>query len=249
MNDENIRAMILAAGMGSRLQGLTKDTPKVLFPIGGLPVIQYTLAWLKHYKITEVAVNLHYHGEKIQDYLQDGSRFGIKIEYSKEEELLGTAGAVKKMHYFFQNTFVVAYGDVLVDFNLTSMMDFHKKNDALGTIVLFQSQDATGVGVVEIDRHNRITSFEEKSMSRREHNMLINGGIYILEPKSLQYIPDKEFCDFAYDIFPKLIKMDLPLYGFILQNDDYLIDMGTIDKYSKANKDIEKRKFSYSYNE
>ncbi|MBA7502771.1 UTP--glucose-1-phosphate uridylyltransferase [subsurface metagenome] len=229
-----MKAMILAAGEGMRLRPLTLETPKILLPIEGTPLIQYTLAWLKSHGISEVAINLHHLGEKIKDFLGDGSKFGVRICYSPEEKLLGTAGGVKKMEKFFDGTFAVVYGDVLTDFNLSAMANYHKEKKALGTLALFQAPNPWQAGIVEIDKQGRLLRFREKPPRGSESGNLSSGGVYILEKDILSYILGEGFCDFGYDVFPKLVELALPLYGYILEPQDYLIDIGTPEKYHKA---------------
>ena len=121
-----MRAMILAAGEGTRLRPLTLKIPKVLLPVGEAPLIEHTLSWINNYGISEVAINLYHLGEKIKDFLGDGSRLEMSITYSPEENLLETAGGVKRMEPFFTDTFVVVYGDVLTSFDLDDMVSFHR---------------------------------------------------------------------------------------------------------------------------
>jgi len=234
-----MKAMLLAAGEGTRLRPLTLEMPKVLLPIGGQPLIEYQLSWLKHHGIQEVAINLYHLGNKVKDFLGDGSRFGVKIFYSTEEKLLGTAGGVKKMEHLFHNTFVVVYADVLTNFNLSAMVKFHQEKKAAATLVIFEAPNPTEVGVVEMSPEGRILSFVEKPKAANpELQSLASGGVYVLEKEVLNYIPTQGFSDFAYDIFPKLLELSLPIYGYALKSQDYLIDIGTIEKYNQANKDV-----------
>ena len=244
------KAMVLAAGKGTRLRPLTLGTPKVLLPVSGeKPLITYTLSWLKNYGISEVAINLHHMGDKIEEFLGDGSRFGVKVFYSPEETLLGTAGGVKRMEHFFDGTFVVVYGDVLTDFDLSDMIQFHRERKAMATLAILQVPNPWDVGVVEINECGRILSFVEKPLRTSEMGNLGSGGIYILEQDVLSCIPDKGCPDFAYDIFPKLTELDLPVYGYVLKPKDYLTDIGTIERYRKANEDVRAGRVKIRYEE
>ncbi len=245
MSGDVTKATILAAGEGSRLRPLTLQMPKVLLPVGGIPLIQYTLAWLKSHGIFEVAINLHHFGDRIRAFLGDGSSFGVKIYYSPEKELLGTAGGVKRMEKFFNTKFVVVYSDILTDFDLSAMIDFHKAKTALATLALLEVSTLWESGIVETDRQGRLVSFREKPHREPEAGNLSNGGVYVLEKEILDYIPSQSFCDFGYDIFPKLLELDLPVYGYVLKPEDYLIDIGTLDKYHKANEDIKKGSLTF----
>lgn len=238
-----MKAMLLAAGEGTRLRPFTLEMPKILLPIGGQPLIEYQLSWLKHHGIQEVAINLYHLSNKVKDFLGDGSHFGVKIFYSTEEKLLGTAGGVKRMEHLFHNTFAVVYADVLTNFNLSAMVKFHQEKKAAATLVIFEAPNPTEVGVVEMSPEGRILSFVEKPKAANlELQSLASGGVYVLEKEVLKHIPAQGFSDFAYDIFPKLLELSLPIYGYALKSQDYLIDIGTIEKYNQAREDIMKFK-------
>jgi NDP-sugar pyrophosphorylase family protein len=232
------KAMVLAAGEGTRLRPLTLTTPKAMVPIGGRPLLAHTLAWLKKYSITEVGINLHYLGQNIIDYFGDGAAYGLKITYSQEPALLGTAGGVKKLESLFAGSgFTVIYGDILTDFDLTAMTDFHVRAGAVATIALSPVPNPNQKGIVELDNQGRILSFTEKPTAGTEKSNLASGGIYILEPEVLDYIPSTSPADFGFDIFPNLLKQGKPLFGYVLKPSDYLLDIGSLDNYRQANEE------------
>jgi mannose-1-phosphate guanylyltransferase/phosphomannomutase len=233
-----MKAMILAAGEGTRLRPLTNETPKVLVPINGVPQIEYTIRWLKQNGISEVAINLYHLGGKIREILGDGSQRGIRIVYSEETSLLGTAGGVKKLQPFFDDTFAVIYGDVLTDFDLSEMLRFHRNKQAIITLALQRASNPAEVGVVELDETQRVVSFIEKPSPSPVNGALISGGIYIMKTEVLDYIPEDCFCDFGFEVFPNIIQRGLPAYGYRLRDDDYLLDIGNMEKYQKANEDV-----------
>jgi histidinol-phosphate phosphatase family protein len=239
MGGEVRKAMILAAGEGTRLKPLTLETPKVLLPVGGTPLICHTLNWLRSHHISEVAINLCCQGEKIRELLGDGSRWGMRILYSQEEVLLGTAGGLKKVEEFFDATFVVVYGHVLTDLDLTAMVRFHQEKKTVATLAILAVSHTWEVGVVQIDKEGRITRLVEKPPKGTEPGKLASGGIYVLERSVLDHIPGQGFCDFACHVFPNLIETGLPIYGYALGPQDYLIDIGTPEKYRRANRDVE----------
>ncbi len=252
--------MILAAGEGTRLRPLTLETPKVLLPVAGRPLIQHQLSWLKSHGIQEVAINLYHLGNKIQGFLGNGSRWGMKIWYSPEEALLGTAGGVKRMEHFFNDAFLVVYGDVLTNLDLSAMVNFHQEKRAMATLAIFEAAKPWEVGVVDIDGEGRILSFVEKPqppaanpqslVPNTQSPVLASGGVYVLEKQVLGHIPSQGFSDFAYDIFPRLIALGLPLYGYILNSKDYfIIDIGTWDEYRRANSNVGKSKVPTSKSE
>lgn len=235
------KAMILAAGEGERLSPLTLETPKALLPINGIPLIEHTLRWLKIHGVLEVAVNLHHLGEKIKDFVGNGSRFGLRIVYSEEGTLLGTAGGVRKMGHFLDGTFVVFYGDNLTDFDLSAMIALHREKGAVATLAVFESPNPLEVGVIEMDENGRILKLAEKPQSTTsdvQSSALANGGVYVLEQEVLDCIPGRVFTDFACDVFPKIIGAGLPIYGYRLRVQDYFLDIGTMHKYLQSNEDV-----------
>ena len=234
---EVTKAIILAAGEGIRLRPFTLETPKVLLPVNGIPLICHTLAWLKSHDISQVAINLYHLGEKIADFLGDGSRFGMEIGYSEEEQLLGTAGGVKRMADGFRETFVVVYGDDLTNLDLAAMAQFHARVGAMATIAVQKVQDATGKGVVRLGEEGRIHSFVEKPTLGSKSACLINAGVYVLEPGILKHIRPG-FSDFGVDVFPRLLEGGLPVYGWELRPWEYFIDIGAPEAYQQANEDM-----------
>lgn len=241
------KAMILAAGEGTRLRPLTEEVPKVLLPVGGLPLIEHILIWLRHHGISKIAVNLYHLGKKIRGFLGDGSQLEVNICYSAEDSLLGTAGSVKRMEHFFDSTFVVVYGDILTNFDLSKMIQFHRKQGAIATIAIMRVANQEGVGIVKMDEERRIISFVEKPTGDLLMSDLGNGGVYVLESEIFSNIRGEGFSDFACDVFPKLIELGLPFYGYVLNPDDYLIDIGTIEKYHAANNDVQAGKMKIKY--
>ena len=235
-----MKAMALTAGQGTRLRPLTLSLPKALAPLNGVPLLQLTLGWLRSYGIRDVAINLHHLGEKILDFCGDGSRFGVRITYSNEVELLGTAGGVKQMEEFFDDTFVVVYGDILTDLSLSRMLRLHKLKQGVATIAIQKFNFPTQVGTVRMNQDKQIIDFVEKPQSQANSGKLGNGGVYILEREALRYIPGNSFSDFGYDIFPTLVSSGLPLYGYVLSNHEYLVDIGSWDHYQQAIKDVKR---------
>jgi mannose-1-phosphate guanylyltransferase / phosphomannomutase len=239
-----MKAMILAAGEGTRLRPLTLETPKPLLSVNGVPLLSYILTWLGNNGISEVAINLCYFGDKIKDFINDGSRFRMKVTYSEEASPLGTAGGVKKIAHFFDGTFVVVYGDNLTDFDLSSMIKFHRQKKAAVTMAAFRPPDPSQVGMLDIDKDGRITRLIEKPKNTNagapgfKSSGLANAAVYVLEPEVLGYIPEGTVSDFAYDVFPKLIADGARVFGYPLQPDDYFIDIGSIKSYQCVNEDV-----------
>ncbi len=233
-----MKAMILAAGEGTRLRPLTLATPKVLLPVAGRPVIDHILGWLRHHDIDEVAINVCHLAEAVVDSLGDGGDLGMSISYSREESRLGTAGGVKRMADFFDGTFVVHYGDVLTDFDLGAMVRRHRDSGAVATLAIVRMAEPRNAGVVEMDEAGRITSFAEKPARRSESSNLENGGTYVLEREVLELVPAGERTDFGRDVLPELVRSGRPVHGYVLDAGDYLIDIGSREKYRQAGDDV-----------
>ena len=233
-----LKAFILAAGLGTRLRSLGLDLPKVMVPIGGKPLLQHHFEMLQQQGVTEFVLNLHYLPEKITSYFGDGSRFGVKITYSLETEILGTAGGVKKMEAQLRDgAFLVIYGDNLMRFELAPLVEFHRARRAQATVALFESPEPWTGGVVETDAAGKVTAFREKPDRKTVSTNLINAGIYLLEPTVLDAIPAGQFCDFGKDVFPKLLEKGAPVYA--MKPKAYIHDVGTPERLAEAQQDFE----------
>lgn len=221
-----MKALILAAGKGTRLGSLTENIPKVMININGKPCLQHNIKFLKKYGVDEIAINTHHLSEKIKEYFEDGSKFGVNIRYSYEPELLGTSGALNNFRDFFNETFIVVYGDVIHKTDLKKMFEFHKEKDSFVTIALDNRENKTSAVVLDKDR---IINFIEKPKEKIP-NSYVNSGIYILEPEILKFIPNGN-SDFGFNIFPNLLKSGEKLYGF---NIGKVIDIGTFEGLKEA---------------
>jgi NDP-sugar pyrophosphorylase family protein len=197
--------------------------------------MEHVLELLLSHGISEVFVNLHYQAEKIREYFGDGSNWGIKIKYSYEPEILGTAGGLKKLERYFDSTFLVVSGDILTDIDLTSLIEFHREKKALITLALSRVDDPSSYGVAVVDEHFRIAGFQEKPERDKAKSNLVNCGIYVMEPEVFSMIPEGKFYDFGRDLFPKVVKERKDVYGFIHKN--YWRDVGSIDSYREGNFD------------
>jgi mannose-1-phosphate guanylyltransferase len=214
------KAMILAAGQGLRLKPLTKRIPKCMIPISDKPILEHTIEWLGKYGVNEIIINLYYLPKVVMDYFGNGERWGVRINYSLEEQLLGTAGGVKNVDWFFNGPFFVWYGDNLSTCNLKRLYQFHKAKGGLGTIVLHQRDDVSQSGIVSLDGGDRIVRFQEKPQADQAFSNWVNAGIYVLEPEVLNCIPSRSVSDFAQDVFPHMLTSGQPLYGYRLSADE-----------------------------
>ncbi len=230
-----MKAMILAAGEGTRLRPLTLERPKSMLPIAGKPLLEHIIDLLKYHGIGEIAINLSYKPQAVIDHFGDGRRFGVEITYSLENPLLGTAGAVKKLQPYFDDTFVVVYGDLLTDLDLTSLAEYHRARGGLVTVALYRVENPSACGLVDLNRSGRILRFVEKPPPEEVFTDLANAGVYVVEPEVIDHIPPNTFYDFGQDLFPLLLARGVPVYGYPIE--DYLIDIGTLEKYERAQRE------------
>lgn len=236
-----MKAMILAAGLGTRLRPLTYKIPKILVPIGNRPHLEYVLKLLKKHNFKNVAINLHHFREKFLDYFKKRKKDDLKIHPLFEEKLSGTAGPVKKLErYFKDGPFLVYYGDNLTNLDLSKMISFHQKKKGIATIALYYEKNPREKGIVFLDKNDRILKFIEKPKGEITI-YTANAGIYVLEPEIFKFIK-KGFFDFGKDIFPKLLAAKKKLYGFKIPKNTYFIDIGSLKTYKKANSDVLKKK-------
>ena len=232
-----MKAVVMAGGEGSRLRPLTISRPKPMVPIVGRPVAEHILNLLKEHGITDVIMTVQYLASNIEDYFGDGSQFGMRIRYSREETPLGTAGSVKNAEEWLRDEpFLVISGDALTDFNLTKIIEFHREKQAMATLTLAHVPNPLEYGVIITDDEGHITQFLEKPSWAQVFSDTINTGIYMLDPKVFDYFErDKPF-DFSTDLFPILLKNGDPLYGYTATG--YWCDVGNLSEYMRANADV-----------
>ncbi len=231
-----MKAMIMAAGVGSRLMPMTADIPKPMIPMANQPLMANTVQLLQEHGFRSIIANLHYHADYINAYFGDGQALGVSMDYSREEELMGTAGGVKRCEWFLDDTFVIVSGDALTDIDLTLLVQAHQRKGALATIALKEVEDVEHFGIVITDEDGLIKSFQEKPRSEEALSRVANTGIYVFEPEIFKYIPAGQFYDFGKQVFPHLVKAGCPFYGVTV--DGYWCDVGNIDTYRQAHADI-----------
>jgi NDP-sugar pyrophosphorylase family protein len=230
------KAMIMAAGLGTRLYPLTGRTAKPMVPILNRPVMEHMLRLLRRHGVREVAANLHCHPDKIRGYFGDGSAFGVELTYNLEQELLGTAGGVGAFRDLFAGgTFVVVSGDGLTDIDLTAFVAAHRANGGVATLAVKQVADPSLYGVVVHDDDGRITGFQEKPPAAEALSDLCSCGIYAFEPQIFAHVPAGLFVDWAKDVFPALLAADVPFHCWRLET--YWNDVGNIEQYRVGNFD------------
>jgi NDP-sugar pyrophosphorylase family protein len=214
---DNVSALVLAAGHGSRIAPVTNGTPKPLISIQGTPIIGYNLKWLARYGVRRVWVNLHHRGDMIRAALGEGTPWGVEITYSEEPEILGTAGAARKLVDELSDPFVVVYGDNLVEFDLTDLLSTHCQQQADVTIALFDDTvPNTGIagGRVRLDPSGAVAEFLEGTAVRPEVAPYVNAGVYAVRPSVLRPWAGGQFLDWGKDVFPRLLAQRARVYGY-----------------------------------
>lgn len=230
-----MKAMILAAGVGSRLDPLTRNLPKPLVPIVNKPVMEHIVELLAQHEFTDIMVNLHYHGEMIKGYFGDGSKWGVSIQYSEEDQLWGDAGSVKRCERFFDGTFMVVGGDDLADIDLSRLVKQHKEHKALCTIGLSLVDDPAEYGIVLVNERGKITRFLEKPKGEVIFSNMANTGVYVFEPEIFEFIPHGTRYGFGNNVFPLLLEQKRRFYGYLTSS--YWRDVGNLKQYMEAHRD------------
>lgn len=227
-----MKAVVMAGGSGSRLRPLTIQRPKPMIPLVNKPVMNHILDLLKRHGISEVVITVQYLADLIQDFFGDGSGFGMKIHYSVEETPLGTAGSVKNAQKHLDDTFIVISGDAVTNFDLTKLVDYHKKAKTLATLAIYNIANPVDYGVININSEGHITRFQEKPSRGSVMSDYVNTGIYVLEPNVLDFFEPNTPFDFGHDLFPMLHKQGYTLHGYIAEG--YWCDVGNINEYMRA---------------
>jgi mannose-1-phosphate guanylyltransferase len=216
-----MKAMVLAAGLGTRLRPLTYEITKPMVPVLDRPVMEHIVDLLGRHGFDEVIANLHYFPDSIREH------FGDRLQYRFEEELLGTAGGVRGCADFFgEEPFLVISGDALTDIDLTAFVTRHRESGGVATLAVKQVPDTSEYGVVLHDGDGRITGFQEKPEPEEALSDLGNCGIYLFDPKIFDYFPSRPFVDWAQDVFPVLLENDVPFHIHELQ--EYWNDVGSL---------------------
>jgi mannose-1-phosphate guanylyltransferase/phosphomannomutase len=230
-----MKAVVMAGGEGTRLRPLTSNQPKPMVSIVGKPCLEHILELLRDHDMTEVIVTVAFLPQAIRGYFGNGEPLGMEIGYSVEESPLGTAGSVKLAAKQLDETFLVISGDALCDVDLTELVAFHKEKGAAVTIGLKSVENPLEFGIVVTDEEGRIERFLEKPSWGQVFSDTINTGIYVLEPEVLKHVPTDRPFDFSKELFPYLLEMGRPLYGYVMEG--YWQDIGNLDQFRQANFD------------
>ena len=231
-----MKAVVMAGGFGTRLRPLTCNVPKPLVPIGNKPVMEHVVNLLRDYGFEEITVLLYYQPEVIKKYFKSGKQFGVKFNYVTLFADLGTAGAVNYGVGKGKETTLVISADIMTNFNLGKIVEFHKKRKARATITLTRVKDPLSYGIVITDKRGQIQRFLEKPSWSEVFSDTVNTGIYLLEPEAFSHIPQETEFDFSKDLFPRMLQAEDPLYGHICEG--YWRDIGNLTEYRLAHLDL-----------
>lgn len=224
------KIVLMVGGLGTRLRPLTDNIPKPMLKVGNKPILETIISNFKKYGFVNIVLCVSYKADIIEEYFKDGSEFGVNIEYVHEKKRMGTAGALSLIRDKLNEPFFVMNGDLLTNINFENMMDYHLLNNSMATMGVREYDFQVPYGVVNIN-NSEIVSIEEKPV----HKFFVNGGIYILNKKVLEHIPDDEFYDMP-TLFEKLIKKQLKSISFPIH--EYWLDIGRIEEFEKANNEF-----------
>lgn len=230
-----MKVIIVAGGRGERLKPLTDRLPKPLLKVGGIPILLHVINFFKKNKMTDFIFALSYKSEKITSYFREGKKWGVKIRYLLPKDTsLGTAGDITAARNFIKDTFIVSYGDILRELDVSRVIESHKKNKAFGTIVIYKNKNKNPKSIIRFNESGRVLEFLErpKIHETKQSEVWSNGSFYIFEPQIFDYIPVEKKSDFAYDIFPKIIFLGKSVYAY--KQKGFFIDIGSKKKLEFA---------------
>jgi dTDP-glucose pyrophosphorylase len=225
----NNKVILMAGGLGSRLRPLTNNIPKPLLKIGDKPILETIINNFKNSGFENFIISVNYKKELIQDYFEDGSKFGVNISYLDEDKRLGTAGALSLLKQYPKEPFFVMNGDLLTNIDFSKMLDFHIQNHSIATMGVIEQEYQIPYGVIQLDEA-KIINITEKP----KYKYFINGGIYLLNSECLQFIPKNQFFDMP-TLFEVLIKKNKNILSFPIH--EYWLDIGRMEEYKKAQKE------------
>jgi mannose-1-phosphate guanylyltransferase len=246
----SMKAMILAAGKGTRVRPITYTIPKPMIPILQKPVMEFLVELLRSHGFDQIMVNVSHLANEIENYFRDGQRFGVQIAYSFEGQIVegeligeavGSAGGMRRIqdfNPFFDDTFVVMCGDALIDLDLTAAVKWHKEKGSIATVVMksVPREEVSSYGVVVTDATDKIVAFQEKPSVAEALSTNINTGIYIFEPEVLDYVPSGQVYDIGSELFPHLVNIGAPFYGIAM--DFQWVDIGKVPDYWRAVREV-----------
>lgn len=228
-----MKALILAGGFGKRISPLTKKVPKPMLPINRRPFLEHIIEWLKRQHIRDIILCTYYLSDVIMQHFKNGSQFDVRIQYSVEEEPLGTAGAIHRAQKYLDDTFLALNGDTCWEMDLGRFLEFHRRKQAAGSIALAKLNNPKRYGIIEISNEGRIVSFKEKKSIPGE--AYVSAGIYVLEPRVLSYILPGVFSSIEKEVFPEMLASDEPLFAY--KGVKRFVDIGKLEDYHRLKRE------------
>ena len=227
-----MKAIILAGGIGTRMRPLTYVVPKAMLPVGGKPLLERTIQYLKSYGFREFVVCVAYLKRQIMDAFGDGSRLGVRISYAEAETPMGTGGQLKMAQQFGEEIFLAMNGDIVTSLNIDNLVSTHRKNGGIGTVALKKFEVKIPYGYITVGDDSAITNFEEKPTL----TFTANAGVYVLEPRIFQYIPEGRVVSLETETFPSLIANGEKMNSYY--EDAYWADVGSMSDFERVNDEL-----------
>ncbi len=235
-----MQAVILAGGAGKRMGELARDVPKPMVPIAGRPILEHLIAWARREGVERVLLLIGHKGDVIRQHFGDGSAYGLAIDYHQETEPLGTAGAVREVADRLDESFLVLYGDTVLDLDLAHLTDAHASSGALATLVVHPNDHPHDSDLLEAEDSGLVTAFHRKPREMKDGLYLpnlVSAAMYVMSRDLLQHVEPGAFADFGRDVFPKLVEGGKRLHAY--NTPQYIKDVGTPQRLAEVAKDIE----------
>jgi len=229
------QAVILSAGLGTRLRPLTNKIPKVMLPLQGKPLLEHHIEQLKKHGIREFFINLHYLPDVIKNYFGEGGKWDVKIYYAFEQEILGTAGGVKNFESALADNFFIIYGDAFYEINYEHLADFYLSHkDAVGMGTVRQTDHPWDSDLAVVDGGGRIVEFHIKPHKELPKSYFGMSAPYIFSKKILEYIPRGKYYEIDHNLVPDLLARGYHYYAYRLKEDEFRKDIGTMERYKEV---------------
>lgn len=232
-----MKVVILAGGRGTRMGSLTEDIPKPMVKLADKPLIEHQIDLVKKFNYNDISILTGYKGEVIKDYFLDGNKWNVKINYHSDPKPLGTSGSLKEIENIISDTFILLYGDTMIDIDFKDLLKFHHEKGGIATLLVHPNDHPFDSDLLEIDDNDRVTSFFSKPHKKKSYRRnLVNAALYVLSPKIFKFIKKNSFSDFGKDIFPKLISLNQSIFAY--NTTQYIKDVGTIERLKEVESDF-----------
>ncbi len=236
-----MKAVVLAAGRGDRLRPLTDRLPKVMLEFDGRPLLAHSLEKLRRHGLREVAINLHHLPEAIVRYFGNGERWGMRIHYSYEGELRGTAGALRNLQAFLgHEPFFLLYGDNVTNCDLSDLARFHSSRGGIATVAVCWLENPCSCGIVQTDASDRIIRYQEKPSPADVFSRYINAGVYYFEPDIVRYLSGPPAIDLSLHVLPRLLEDRAAMFAY--RYDGYVLKFDSFEDWEISHKVLEEKR-------